>query len=260
MSELLSIKKAVFIKEMNEHFEVDQNITSVDVFDTFVKALSKDTNVLSEEKLKGLVFRQFKGYGDFDKTMQDVAQSVSDIKQSTEDAMTAIDNNDAGGLKSAYNQLKSYEARIQELEKDIYTDDVTGIYNRKFLMNQELDPEGCFKTDGVLLHITVNNFSQLNHEHGHEAGDTVLKFVSKVFQNSLKNMGIHLIRYMGVQFVAVAKDRVAVKASKICMDGVDTIMKKTFKTHEGEVLHIDMQFVEVAFKKGQSFQEVHETI
>lgn len=58
-----------------------------------------------------------------------------------EDAITAIDKNDTGGLKSAYSQLKDYEKRILELEEDICTDDTTGMYNRKYLFNHELDKD-----------------------------------------------------------------------------------------------------------------------
>ena len=260
MSELLSIKHSCFTDAMNENFESDQDITSINVFDTFVYALSKDTNVLSEEKLKGLVFRQFKGYGDFDETVQEVAQSVSDIKQSTKDVISAIDNNDGNALKSAYEQLKSYEARILSLEEDIYTDDLTGIYNRKYLFNHELDKQGQFKTDSVFLHVSINNFSQINKEHGHEAGDAVLKFVSKMCQKNLKVMGIHFIRYLGVNFVALAKNSVSTKASKTCRNTVDLILGKKFKTHSGEVLNIELQLIETEVKQGQVFQEVYESL
>lgn len=260
MSELLSIKHSSFADAMKEKFESDQNITSVDVFDTFVSTLSQETNVLSKEKLQGLVFRQFKSYGDFDKTMEEMAQNVSDIKQSTHDVITAIDTKDTGALKNAYDQLKSYEARIQKLEEDIYTDELTGIYNRKYLLNHELDKESKFKTDGTLIHININNFAQINKEHGHEAGDAVLKFVSKMCQKNLRSLGIHLIRYLGIQFIAISKEHVSNKAVKSCRQTIDTIMSKKFKTHNGEVLNIDLQILEAKIKKGEEFQSVYENL
>jgi len=258
MADLLSIKHKSFTDAMNEQFESEQSITSLNVFDTFVHALSNETNVLSEEKLKGLVFRQFKDYGDFDKIMEDMAQNVSDIKQSTQDAITAMDENDSGALKSAYAQLKSYEDRILKLEADIYTDDVTGIYNRKYLLNHELDNMGAFKHDGMLFHIFINNFPQINKEHGHEAGDAVLKFISKTCQKDLKTIGVHFIRYMGVHFLAIAKEKVGVKASAVCKDTVESILSKRFKTQGGAVLSIDLQLDAVEIKKAEGFQEVYE--
>lgn len=260
MSELLSIKHKKFTDEMKNNYENEESITSVNIFDTFVRALSKDTNVLSEEKLKGLVFRQFKSYGNFDETMIEVAQSVSSIKQSTQDAISAIDKKDTNALKHAYEQLKDYEKRIQKLEEDIYTDEVTGIYNRKYLLNHELDKDGKFKEDGKLIHISIDNFSQINKDHGHEAGDSVLKFVSKICQKNLKSMGVHLIRYLGVQLIVVSKQNVSKKAVSVCTETVDMILSKKFKTHNGEILNIELKLVEEDVKKGQDFQKVYEDL
>ena len=241
-----------------EDYEKDQNLTSVDIFDTFVHALAKETNMLTSEKLKGLVFRQFKEYGDFDETMQNVSQSVSDIKQSTQDAIVAIDKKDESGLKSAYNQLKTYQERILKLEEDMYTDEVTGVYNRKYLLNHELEAGEKFKTDGMLIHICINNFAQINKEHGHESGDVVIKYISKLFQKNLGSMEIHFIRYIGVNFVVLAKEAVSTKAAAICQQTADLILSKKFKTKSGEVLHIDLQVDTVSYKKAQGFQELYE--
>jgi len=260
MADLLTVKHQSFTDAMNEKFESDEHITSLNIFDTFVHTLSHDSNVLSEEKLKGLVFRQFKEYGDFDKIMEEMVQSVSDIKQSTQDAMTAMSNNDSGGLKSAYNQLKSYEERILKLEEAVYTDDITGVYNRKFLLNHELNETGEFKHDGTLFHIRINNFAQINKEHGHESGDAVLKYVSKNCQNKLKSIGVHFIRYMGVQFLAMAKKSVASKANVICEETVAAILSKRFKAHDGTPLTIELELGFIEVKKEESFQKVYETL
>jgi len=260
MNKLLSLKHASFSDAMNQDFTMTQDISSIDIFDTFVKTLSVETNVLSPEKLKGLVFRQFKEYGDFDETVQTVVKSVCEIKKSTQDAITAIDKQDSGALKSAYEQLKSYETRIQKLEEDIYTDEVTGMYNRKYLMHTLLTEDECFRNDGVLIYICINNFSAINKEHGHETGDAVIKYISKLFQQKLKVMGIHFIRYMGVQFVALVKNTVESKAKVVCSDTVDKILKQNFKTHAGELLSIEIQMDKADFVKAQSFQEVYEKL
>lgn len=260
MSRLLEISHTIFENAMKENYEMDQNITAVDIFETFVHALSKETNVLSGEKLKGLVFRQFKDYGDFDETVKQVSSSVSDIKKSTQDAMLAIDNQDTSALKSAYNQLKTYQERILKLEEDMYTDDMTGVYNRKYLFNHELDEGEKFKTNGTLIHISINNFLTINKEHGHESGDIVIKYISKLLQKNLRSMGIHFIRYIGVEFVAVAKDTVSAKAMDTCEQAVALILSKTFKTKSGEILHIDLKVDSVDYKEGQNFQELFETL
>jgi len=260
MPKLLAIKYAAFKQEMDSAFEDTQDITSLDMFDAFVAAFKNATNVLEEDKLRALIFNQFKNYGDFDKQMCEVALSVSEIQQSTQNAINAIDNNDVNALKDASAQLKEYKQRISDLEKEMYTDETTGVYNRKYLVNHELDKNEQIKVDGVLMRLSINNFAQINKEHGHEAGDTVLKFVSKLLQKNLKTVGIDLIRYMGVQFISLSKEAVSKKTEKIFQDTVDLVLSKKFKTHDGKILNIELQFDHKAFKKGEYFQEVYEDL
>jgi len=258
MSKLLAIEYSKLKEEMDSKFDPDQNLTSVDVFDVFVSALHKITNVLKEEDLKPLVFKQFKEYGDFDKKMQAVVEHVTAARKSTEAAITAIDSSDTPALKSAYAQLKDYQQRIYELEEDMYTDDVTGVYNRKYLVSHELDQDEAFKHDGALIRVSVNNFAQINKEHGHESGDIVLKFVSKMLQKNLAAIGVQLVRYMGVQFMVVAKEGVSAKVQEVFKDTVELVLSKKFKTHSGEILTIELQLDKKIFKKGEKFQEVYE--
>lgn len=257
MPKLLAISYAAFKQEMDAAFEETQEITSLDMFDAFVAAFHKATNVLEEDKLRSLIFNQFKTYGDYDKQMCDLAKNVSEIHQSAQDAINAIDNNDKAALKDASSQLNEYKQRIAELEKEMYTDETTGVYNRKYLVNNNLDKNKKMKTSGFLMRLSINNFAQINKEHGHEAGDIVLKFVSKLLQKNLKTVGIELIRYMGVQFVALPKEVVSRKTEKIFQDTVDLVLSKKFKTHDGKILHIELQFDERPFKTGDDFQEIY---
>lgn len=258
VAKLLTITHSEFKKEMDANFGEDQNITSLDIFDTFVATLEKDTNVLDSEALKALVFNQFKIYGDFDKTMNEVAQKLSEINESTSHAITAIDTNDTSGLKDAYSKLKAYQRRIDELEQDIYTDDTTGAFNRKYLMSKELDKDENFKSGGHLMHIKINNFLDINKEHGHESGDAVLRLVAKSLQKRLRPIGVSLSRYLGTQFVALAKPAVSKKAEAIFNETVNTMLEQKFKTHSGNVFSIEIEFEHQAYSKGDSFKQVCE--
>ncbi len=260
MAELLRIKLHDLETEMERRFEKEQMINSMDLFECFVDCVGKVTNVLGPEELRGLVFRQFRSYSDYDKSMNEVAQSVSNIQKSTQDAISAIDKNDTGALKSAYDQLKSYQKRIEQLEEEMYTDDLTGVFTRKHLINRELVDAGKFKSDGLLIEITIDNFLQINKEHHHEAGDAVLKFVAKLLQKNLRAVGVHLVRYMGVRFIALCRSEIAVRSEKAVDETIHMLVSKTFKTHDGEMLNIELNKDTMAYKKGQDFKNVYENL
>lgn len=260
MSQLFMVKYRALKNEMDALFDDDQEITSQDIFDTFVKTIGRESDLLDEEELKGLVFNQFRQYGDYDKTMNEVAKNISDIQKSTEDAICAIDNNDKSLLKNAYSQLKEYQKRILELENDVYTDEITGVYNRKYLNNHELDQDGRFKMDGMLVHLSIVNFSDINREHGCSSGDTVLKYISKLLQGRLKSVGVYLIRYMGAQFIVLSKEAVATKVDSIFKETVDEVIGKKFKTREGGLLRIELQLDKQSFNKDEDFKAVYKNL
>ncbi len=259
MAQLLTTTQASLVKELTKSFSQDQNMSVLDMFDVYANSLGADENLLGHEGLKKLIFKQLKDYCCLDETVLAMAQNVSDIKQSTEDAITAIDKKDTSSLKNAYSQMKAYQERILELEQSVYTDETTGVKNRKYLVNHELS-KGALKYDGVLMHIRVNNFSDINREQGNEAGDTVLKFVSNVLEKHLKSVGVHIIRYIGVEFIAVSKKSVSKKVQKVFDDTLNLILSKKFKTHSGQVINIELECSSAPFEKGEEFQEVYKKL
>lgn len=258
MAELLKVKVEELEAEIDQRFGKTDSVNSMDLFECFVDCVAKTTNVLGPDDLRGLVFRQFRSYSDYDKSMHEVAQNVSGIQKSTQDAISAIDQNDSSALKSAYDQLKDYQKRISELEESMYTDDLTGVFTRKHLMNRELVDSSKFKTDGLLIEISISNFAQINKDYSHEAGDAVLKFVAKLLQKNLKKVGVNIVRYMGVQFIALCRSELAVKAEQVIDESMHLLTTKTFKTHDGEILTMELNKDMKEYKKGQDFKAVYE--
>ena len=256
MAQLLTTKQSSIVNELTSNYSDEQSLSILDVFDVFANSLGGNENLLGHEGLKQLIFKQLKDYCCLDATVVAVAQNVSDIKESTEAAITAIDNNDSSSLKGAYSKLKEYQKRILELEQSVYTDEITGVKNRKHLINHELH-EGKFKHSGTLMHIRVNNFADINRQQGNIAGDTVLKFVSNILEKHLKMVGTHIIRYIGVEFIAVPKKAVTPKVQKIFEETLKLVQTKKFKTHDGQVINIELEFSSTPFEKDEIFDEVY---
>ncbi|MDO4501126.1 MAG: GGDEF domain-containing protein [Erysipelotrichaceae bacterium] len=94
-----------------------------------------------------------------------------------------------------------YERQVTMLSE---TDLLTGLYNRNSYENkvkkyesQKLEKLGC-------IYIDVNGLHEMNNNYGHEAGDTMLKYVA----NSMKEVfgEYHNFRIGGDEFVIFTKD------------------------------------------------------
>ncbi|GAC1627511.1 MAG: ligand-binding sensor domain-containing diguanylate cyclase [Nevskia sp.] len=102
----------------------------------------------------------------------------------------------------------------QQLEMASYTDPLTGLRNRRYLLNQlpqdlsfyrRKGPE-CFAHDHVLLFalIDIDHFKQINDRYGHCAGDLVLQQFSTLLTD-LVRVGDYVTRWGGEEFLIVSR-------------------------------------------------------
>ncbi len=84
---------------------------------------------------------------------------------------------------------KAVAERTAELEKLAYTDSLTGVANRgAFLQasNEELSRSRRLSYDIGVMMLDLDHFKAINDTYGHDAGDEVLKQVSKAMSNCLR--------------------------------------------------------------------------
>jgi diguanylate cyclase (GGDEF)-like protein len=92
-----------------------------------------------------------------------------------------------------------------DLEQLVVTDDLTGVYNRRYL-TQSLDRE-CgrarrYRRDISCLMIDLDDFKKCNDTHSHLVGDMALKLVAAVIGESVREMD-DVVRYGGEEFVVI---------------------------------------------------------
>lgn len=93
----------------------------------------------------------------------------------------------------------------KRLEELVYTDELTGIYNRRFF-NQRFAQEAAAAKDTKaslsFFIIDVDHFKKINDTYGHLQGDRVLTDVAALMRSSVGGEGIS-IRYAGDEFVVL---------------------------------------------------------
>ena len=84
-------------------------------------------------------------------------------------------------------------------------DGVTGLYNHRHIMEvvqAEFDRAGRHHGVFSVLMIDIDHFKKVNDEHGHPAGDAVLREVANVIQGCLRTVDV-VGRYGGEEFVVL---------------------------------------------------------
>lgn len=93
-------------------------------------------------------------------------------------------------------------------------DSLTGLYNRRHLdrmLDQEIRRTKRYKTPLALLMIDLNDFKSYNDEHGHIAGDAILRSAAAVLQSCVRETD-QVARYGGDEFVVLMPNCVEAEA------------------------------------------------
>lgn len=120
-------------------------------------------------------------------------------------------------------------ARLQEHIKQVgLRDPLTGVNNRRFFdqrVEEEVNRAQRSKKPLSCLFIDLDHFKRVNDEHGHQAGDAVLKHTAHILDDSMRTSDV-LARYGGEEFVCLLADT----SSEDAKDFAERIREKIAQT------------------------------
>ncbi|MFP4179184.1 MAG: diguanylate cyclase domain-containing protein, partial [Spirochaetaceae bacterium] len=116
---------------------------------------------------------------------------------------------DRVGSYVIFNNISERKRREEEIHSLLYTDNLTGLYNRKYAyekLNQLLESvngdTGGADATVSLIYIDLDRFKEINDTMGHRAGDAVLTgFADRVKRHFLSSLD--LCRIGGDEFLAI---------------------------------------------------------
>jgi diguanylate cyclase (GGDEF)-like protein/PAS domain S-box-containing protein len=112
-------------------------------------------------------------------------------------------------LQTLRNLYKKKSKEIEKMKEEAvllsYIDDLTGIYNHRFFiqqLNMEIERQKRYATPLSLLMIDIDYFKDYNDTNGHLAGDQALRAIAVLIQHGVRQSDI-LARYGGEEFSAI---------------------------------------------------------
>jgi two-component system cell cycle response regulator len=136
--------------------------------------------------------------------------------------------------------LESTRADNRRLEELATTDALTRLLNRRALLERlsvEVDRARRFKSQLSLLMVDVDHFKSINDQHGHLAGDSVLRQIGTLFGGAVRTIDV-VARYGGEEFVVIlpetATDGAAVFAERLRK----SVSEHNFEISAGRNLHL----------------------
>jgi diguanylate cyclase (GGDEF)-like protein/PAS domain S-box-containing protein len=109
-------------------------------------------------------------------------------------------------LKNLYREKeKEVEKMREEAVLLSYIDDLTGVYNHRFFIQQltlEIERQKRYPNPLSLLMIDIDNFKHYNDTNGHLAGDQALRAIALLIQQGVRQTDI-VARYGGEEFSGI---------------------------------------------------------
>ena len=121
--------------------------------------------------------------------------------------LTEVFNDMVARLRQGREELASINETLREKNVELHeisiTDSLTGLYNRKHLMetlDKEVSRSQRHSRSFSLLVIDIDHFKKYNDTYGHLAGDEVLSKLASVFKESIRSSD-YAARYGGEEFI-----------------------------------------------------------
>ena len=115
------------------------------------------------------------------------------------------------------NLIESIVLRM-ELQQQAIHDALTGIYNRRYFMDQlQAEWNRCMRHQrpiSIVL-IDIDHFKKLNDQYGHQKGDECLVALAELLNKSIHRTGEFVARIGGEEFAIVIPNETTTAASKL---------------------------------------------
>lgn len=135
------------------------------------------------------------------------------------------------------------EARNETLSERVIRDPLTGLHNRRYFDTQVARLERRWRHRAAearppvaVIMFDLDHFGQVNKQHGHQAGDAVLRVFSGLLARRFRERDL-VARYGGEEFVAVLANATASQATAIAEDLRSTFEATPIDIGNGAPIH-----------------------
>jgi putative two-component system response regulator len=138
------------------------------------------------------------------------------------------------GSRQLNEQLMNLNHRLENLA---ITDDLTGLYNRREAMRrmeEQWSLSDRYQRPLTMVTLDIDHFKQINDQHGHSAGDMVLREVSAVLSSCVRNTDT-VCRIGGEEFLIILPAQSMAEA-ELCAQRCRTMVAAKEFNYLGRIL------------------------
>jgi diguanylate cyclase (GGDEF)-like protein len=139
--------------------------------------------------------------------------------------------------------------RYHQAKERAFVDDVTGVYNARYLftaLDHEIRRAERYGTQLALLFLDIDRFKLVNDHHGHLVGSRTLRRLSEVLAQCIRQVDT-LARYGGDEFTILLVDTNLERGLQIAERIRAAVARATFETRSSTPLQVTVSIGVAAF-------------
>lgn len=180
-----------------------------------------------------------------------VSVRVSPILDKSENIIGAVE------IFSENSKKMSLINDLETLKKEVYTDKLTQIGNRKFAemkINTRFNEMRNYNVPFGILFVDIDHFKNINDTHGHLIGDQILKLVSKTISNILRSLDV-ICRWGGDEFIIILPN-VNTDALEFIAQKIKMFIGRTWLGTEKENIRVTLSTGGTLAQKNDSIEKI----
>jgi diguanylate cyclase (GGDEF)-like protein len=154
-----------------------------------------------------------------------------------------------GKVQDVNAELEKALTRIEELA---VRDELTGLYNRRYLMDALEREKTRADRSGRLFSVVmldIDHFKRINDNFGHQQGDVVLKAVSKAAQDAIRSNDF-CARYGGEEFLVVLEE-LPVSGARACTERLRKSVEALTFPELGDDFHVTISLGYTQYRQSE---------
>ena len=235
---------------------IDQlSIVTPSIFASIFNKIANSHNVLIEDEFELSQDLLKIECTQLSKMQSQASQSVNQLTQSTNKAISAIQTKDDVLLGEVLTEVENLRQEVEKLKESVYKDELTHTFNRKWLRDNYIDDKGeTFQKNGILAILDINYFKIINDTYGHLIGDKVLILLA----NGFKKTSYPVVRYGGDEFCIIfPKEFTKANALKVLQNLREDVVTKKLKANK-KTFTVSFSYGVVSFKVDDILSEAIE--
>ena len=166
--------------------------------------LNKSADSSTEIKNITLELQNWRKEGNFDSIKGKLLSIATSLDKGIDEFVTEMKKEDEEieKLKAKINFL---EKKVKKLSKEVKTDFLTNMANKKALKDELKRQENIYKrykNNYSVVFFDIDHFKRINDTYGHDAGDVILKSLGLLFRRYTRDIDM-IGRFGGEEFVAI---------------------------------------------------------